>query len=187
MMNRLTMAALLAATSGNNHITRSSLMAAMSTEACKVHEAPSGVDYADNPTVFGKILRGELPASPYLESEQLFSFRDRSPRAPLHALVIPKCHIPSVDNLNPTDVDLVTSMKNLGLDILRAEEPDALERCDYIMCFQVPPFNSVNHLHLHVLAPVSKMSVLMRFVYKVDTFWCSSVDSILDRLRAANP
>lgn len=137
----------------------------MSTAAHKVHAAPSGVDYVVNPTVFGKILRGEMSASPYLESDNLFSFRDRSPKAPLHALVIPKRHISSVNDLNPTtDVDLVTSMRNMGLEIIRAEEPDALERGDYIMCFQVPPFNSVDHLHLHVLAPASNMTTSARFV-----------------------
>jgi diadenosine tetraphosphate (Ap4A) HIT family hydrolase len=172
----------------NKHITRSSLVVTMTTAARKVHAAPPEVDYADNPTVFGRILRGETSASPYLESDHLFSFRDRSPKAPVHALVIPKRQIPSVNDLNPTtDVDLVMSMRDMGIEIIRAEEPDALERGDYIVCFQIPPFNSVDHLHLHVLAPASHMTTLMRFVYKVDTFWCASVNSIIDRMSDAVP
>jgi diadenosine tetraphosphate (Ap4A) HIT family hydrolase len=188
-MNGLTTtAALLVVMRHNKHTSRSSLFALMSTEARKVHAAPPGVDYAANPTVFGNILRGEMSASPYLESDNLFSFRDRSPRAPVHALVIPKHHISSVNDLNPaTDVDLVSSMRNMGLEIIRANEPDALERGDYVMCFQVPPFNTVNHLHLHVLAPASNMTMLARFVYKVETLWCASVDSIIDRMRDAVP
>src|SRR6056300_204852 len=55
--------------------------------------------YSNNPSVFGKILRGELPARTYLESTDLLAFRDRSLKAPLHALVIPKRYVKTVYSL----------------------------------------------------------------------------------------
>ena len=128
------------------------------------HEPPPGTpdDYSDNPTVFGEILRGDVPSRPYQENAQLYAFRDRSPKAPLHALVIPKSYVPTVYSLKPSknkdddnDVQLVQDMRKLGLDILKNEYPTALENNDYILCFHIPPFNSVDHLHLHVLAPAS--------------------------------
>ena len=127
------------------------------------HEPPPGTpDYSNNPTVFGEILRGKVPSRPYRETAQLYAFRDRSPKAPLHALVIPKSYVPTVYSLKPSknkdddnDVQLVQDMRKLGLDILKNEYPTALENNDYILCFHIPPFNSVDHLHLHVLAPAS--------------------------------
>ena len=61
------------------------------------HDPPPGVDYADNPSVFGRILRGELASADYAETPTLLAFRDRTPRASLHALVIPKAYVGAMD------------------------------------------------------------------------------------------
>lgn len=41
--------------------------------------------------------------------------------------------------------------------------------------FHWPPFNTVNHLHLHVIAPVESMGFLQRVMFKPDSFWFVSV------------
>jgi histidine triad (HIT) family protein len=40
--------------------------------------------------IFAKILRGEIPSKPIFQNEYAFAFHDLYPKAPIHALVIPK-------------------------------------------------------------------------------------------------
>lgn len=124
------------------------------------HEPPLGIDYSDNPSVFGRILNGDLPCRVYLESTELLAFQDRSPKANFHALVIPKQYIKSVYSLTSNDIKLVQDMRQMGLDLLEKELPQALKDEDYILCYHIPPFNSVDHLHMHVLAPGKSVFVL---------------------------
>lgn len=147
---------------------------------------PPNVKFANNPTVFGQILRGELPVVSYGESETLFAFRDKTPRAPLHALVIPKRHIPTVKDLNSSqaDVALIEEMSEMALSIIREHEHEAFRNNDYLLRYHIPPYNSVDHLHLHVLAPASKMSFIMKFgKYLEGTLWCQSDRYVIDKLK----
>ena len=64
-------------------------------------DSDSVYDYDSNPTVFGKILRGELRRRPILkESDNLIAFEDQKPKAKLHALIIPKRYIPTILDLD---------------------------------------------------------------------------------------
>jgi len=75
------------------------------------------------------------------------AFRDYNPSALHHYLVIPKRHIDSVKSLSYEDVALVERMMEIGHHILNnLDVPDNSRR----MGFHIPPFNSVDHLHLHV-------------------------------------
>ena len=67
------------------------------TKVAVYHDPPPGVHYDDNPSVFGRILRGELASADYAETPTLLAFRDRTPRASLHALVIPKAYVGAMD------------------------------------------------------------------------------------------
>lgn len=157
----------------------------ISTSAARqYHEPPPGVDYSQNPSVFGKILRGEIPAIVYDESPHVLAFQDRSPKAQFHALVIPKRYIPTVESLTPSDLPTLQEIKEAAVLLLQQYEPSALENNDFILCFHLPPFNSVDHLHLHVLAPASKMNFLWRFgKYQTGTRWCADESSVRNRLK----
>ncbi len=152
------------------------------------HEPPKGLDYDSNPTVFGRILDGTLPCRVIDETDELLTFHDRTPRAPLHALVIPKRFIPSIIDLDPTaaegrDLDLVLDMKRIALQTIQMEHPLAYEKDDFKLCFHVPPFISVPHLHLHVLAPASEMQWQYRNLkYLEGTRWCMGVDQVIELL-----
>lgn len=156
-------------------------------------------DYASNPTVFGSILRGELPTRLLTETPDCIAFQDISPKAPFHALVIPKRWIPSVFDLDPTnpslDLSLVHQLSETAHTLLRERYPQAYQTGDYILCFHLPPFNSVDHLHLHVLAPASAMLPLYRHG-KYNTGdaadsnhknfgvrWCKSLDAVTSNLQ----
>lgn len=158
---------------------------------------PESSSYEDNPTVFGRILEGKLPCSKISETETTFTFRDRTPKAPLHALVIPKTFIRSVYELEPGpaldvdghvhvhvhvhDVQLLEEMKRNALETIQLEQPKSYEEEDFILCFHVPPFISVGHLHLHVLAPASEMKFPYRYgKYQVGTLWCTSLETVMD-------
>mmetsp|Transcript_6839 Transcript_6839/g.18572 ORF Transcript_6839/g.18572 Transcript_6839/m.18572 type:complete len:128 (-) Transcript_6839:85-468(-) len=71
------------------------------------------------------------------------------------------------------------------MGILEKEQPEAAAAGDYTLCFHVPPFNSVDHLHLHVLAPASRMSLYSRIVrYNCWAGWCTSIQHVVGRLMA---
>lgn len=153
------------------------------TFEAKFHPSPSGVSYSENPTVFGRILEGSIPSYTYLESDDLIAIRDRTMKAKFHALVIPKQFIESIKTLEPKDSDLLNEMKSAALCILEENCPEAYRKNDYILCFHVPPFISVGHLHLHVLAPASEMKSLYKLgKYLVGTPWCTGVDNVIDSL-----
>jgi diadenosine tetraphosphate (Ap4A) HIT family hydrolase len=145
---------------------------------------PPGVDYSDNPTVFGKILRGEASAAVFIETEAFLAFRDIQPRAPFHALIIPKGLVESVFELTDLDVVLLDEMTTMAQKLVQESQPTAYADQDYLLCFHIPPFNSVQHLHLHVLAPMSQLPTLARLKYQVGTRWCISSDQVTNRLQA---
>jgi len=81
------------------------------------------------------------------EDATFIAFKDHKPAAQHHFQVSPKKHIGSVKSLRKSDIALVKSMETIGHELLdRLNVPSSMRR----MGFHIPPFNSVNHLHLHV-------------------------------------
>ena len=60
-----------------------------------------------NNCLFCKIINGEIPSRKAYEDDKILAFHDLNPQAPTHILVIPKCHIPSMDGVNAENADLV--------------------------------------------------------------------------------
>lgn len=81
------------------------------------------------------------------EDEEYTAFKDRSPASVQHILLIPKTHIDSIKSLHQTDVARAEKMAEIGHSILDKLEVSKDKRR---MGFVIPPFNTVNHLHLHV-------------------------------------
>eukprot|EP00548_Thalassiothrix_antarctica_P019844 CAMPEP_0194189470 /NCGR_PEP_ID=MMETSP0154-20130528/59172_1 /TAXON_ID=1049557 /ORGANISM="Thalassiothrix antarctica, Strain L6-D1" /LENGTH=219 /DNA_ID=CAMNT_0038910653 /DNA_START=258 /DNA_END=914 /DNA_ORIENTATION=+ len=176
----------------------------------KVHYKPFNVSDAEtfgfdsNPTVFGEILRGELKMGYIRETYNLVAFEDIHPRAPLHGLIIPKQHIRSVLELSSatdgdeeaqqqpknhnTSIKLLEEMSDLARALVRDKHPEAYEKGDYRLCFHIPPFYSVDHLHLHVLAPVSAMAPIYQYgKYRTGVRWCIGMDTVMDCLHRGLP
>jgi len=57
--------------------------------------------------VFCKIVKGEIPAKVVYEDEAVMAFHDINPQAPVHILIIPKEHIPTVNDLKEKHEELV--------------------------------------------------------------------------------
>lgn len=61
-------------------------------------------------TVFGKIIRGELPCQKVFENERILAFKDIAPKAPVHILIVPKKEIPNLQSVEPGDLPLIAEM-----------------------------------------------------------------------------
>ena len=158
-------------------------------------EAPAtilrkGVLYASDKTtvldcLFCRIIAGKEPATsvtPLVPNPDLFAFKTIAPATHTHILVSPRRHIQNIDALSAADVPLLQEMKAYGLSLLRADQQK-----DALLCFHCPPWNSIDHLHLHVIADRSSMTFFNGFFkYLPKTSWCQDIDSVLSRLQQSN-
>lgn len=113
----------------------------------------TGADYTrsmSEPSIFTRILEGEIPAEILAETENVFAIRDIAPRAPVHLLIIPKTGAyRDVVELAASDPALLSEMIALA-NALAAEHADG----DFRLVFNTGPGagQTVFHVHAHVLA-----------------------------------
>ncbi len=100
--------------------------------------------------LFCKILTGEIPSAILFEDEHVVAFRDIKPQAPTHCLVIPRKHIPTINDVATEDTWLVGHMIQIGKILA---EKDGLSEEGYRLVFNVNNNGGqeVYHIHLHVL------------------------------------
>ncbi|GAA1641804.1 histidine triad nucleotide-binding protein [Microbacterium flavum] len=102
------------------------------------------------PSIFTRILAGEIPSEIIAETENVFAIRDIAPQAPVHLLVIPKsAEYRNVVELAAGDPALLTEMIGLA-NALAAEQGDG----DFRLIFNTGPHagQTVFHVHAHVLS-----------------------------------
>jgi len=101
--------------------------------------------------VFCRIAARQNPAEIEYEDDETLAFRDIYPKAPIHLLIIPKRHIPSVMALEEADAGLVG---RLILTAKRIGEMKGVAERGYRLTFHCGPEGGqiVYHLHLHFLA-----------------------------------
>lgn len=58
-------------------------------------------------TIFGKIIRGEIPADKVFENDRIVAFKDIMPSAPIHILIVPKKEIRDIQSVTPEDLPLI--------------------------------------------------------------------------------
>ncbi len=105
---------------------------------------------ADEQCLFCRIIRGEIPSDQVLATDTIYAFRDITPAAPIHVLVVPRRHIGHAGALTPGDGPLLAELLVAARKV--AEQEGIAER-GYRLVFNVgeDAQNSVPHLHLHVL------------------------------------
>ena len=103
----------------------------------------------DPNNIFAKILRGELPAHKIYEDDKTFAFLDIMPRAPGHALVIPKAAVRTLIDIEPDDLaNLFKTTQAVARAVMTIFSADGLT---------IHQFNEaaggqvVFHLHVHVI------------------------------------
>ena len=100
-------------------------------------------------TIFGKIIRREIPADIVYEDEQTLAFRDVNPQAPTHILVIPKKPIPRLSEAAPEDTAL---MGHLLMTVQKVAEQENLSNGYRVVINNgADGGQTVDHLHLHIL------------------------------------
>jgi len=101
-------------------------------------------------TLFGKIVAGEIPADIVYEDDDVLAFRDVAPQAPTHILVIPRKPIPTLNDLEPGDAELVGKLFLAAKKIAAAEGIAQAGYRTVINC-NASAGQTIYHLHLHLL------------------------------------
>jgi histidine triad (HIT) family protein len=107
-----------------------------------------GVSVTD--CLFCKIANKELAADIVFEDGTTLAFRDINPQAPVHLLIIPKKHIPSLSHLSPEDRELVGHIHLVAKD-LAAKEGIAEDGYRLVVNCNSAAGQTVFHLHFHLL------------------------------------
>lgn len=102
------------------------------------------------PTIFTKIISREIPADIVYEDDLALAFRDISPQAPTHILVIPKREIASLDDLDDSDAELMGHLFVVVRKVAAQLELTNGYRT-VINCGQEGG-QTVDHIHVHLLA-----------------------------------
>ena len=98
--------------------------------------------------LFCRIIRKEIPAKIVAENEDCVAFRDINPQAPVHILIVPRAHIPSVKEV--TDPTMVGKLTSMATDLAqRAGVADGGYRL--VINTNADAGQTVFHLHLHLL------------------------------------
>ena len=130
--------------------------------------------------IFCQIAAKEKESTIVYEDNNVIVFPDIRPAAKHHYLVIPKLHLGNPKSLCGKDIGLVEHLITIGKQVLQDKNAD---KEDSRFGFHWPPFNSVQHLHLHVISPVSEMGFIARHVYKPGSWWFVTASWLLDFLR----
>jgi histidine triad (HIT) family protein len=101
--------------------------------------------------LFCKIIAGQIPGNFIHQDEEMVAIRDINPQAPLHALIIPRRHIATLNDLSVEDDALVGSLFRRAAAIAREHGYD--DR-GYRAVFNTnrDAGQTVFHIHLHLLA-----------------------------------
>jgi len=102
------------------------------------------------PTLFSRIIAGDIPADIVYRDEQCVAFRDIQPQAPVHLLIVPVEPIPSMANVDPAHEHLLGHLLVVAAR-LGAEFGVAGSGYRLIINHGDDAGQTVPHLHLHLI------------------------------------
>ena len=102
------------------------------------------------PTLFEKIIAGELPATIAFRDERVTAFLDIRPAAPVHILIVPNKPIATVNDITDADEALVGHMFIVARDLAK-EQGIAENGYRLIVNCNSHGGQEVYHLHMHLL------------------------------------
>ena len=112
------------------------------------------------PTIFGKIIRGEAPADIVFQDELVTAFRDINPAASTHILIVPNKYIPTVNDVQEEDEQLLGRMIRVAKQLA---EQEGIAENGYRLIINCNQHGGqeVYHLHLHLIGgrPLGPMIV----------------------------
>jgi len=100
--------------------------------------------------LFCKIASGEIPSEKVYSDDRVFAFRDINPEAPVHILLVPREHIPSLAHMSKGNEELAAHMLYC---VRKIATDEGLNGGGYRVVTNVGSNGgqTVNHLHFHIL------------------------------------
>ena len=100
--------------------------------------------------IFCQIVAGKIPSEIIYRDEEVIAFRDIHPMAPVHLIIIPKRHIPSLAHLSEAESPLIGHMVNTASQLAKGE---GISESGYRLAINCGEEGGqlVPHLHLHLL------------------------------------
>ncbi len=100
--------------------------------------------------LFCKIIKGDIPSTKVYEDEFVYAFLDIDPQAPFHAVIVPKIHIKSADEINVDNSMYIAKIFEAVAKIAKNENLEngyrVVNNCG------VDGGQTVGHIHFHLLA-----------------------------------
>jgi histidine triad (HIT) family protein len=100
--------------------------------------------------LFCKIAAGQIPSKKVYADEDFYAFEDIHPQAPTHVLVIPRKHIPTLNDVTAEDTDLLGRLLLLSTRIAKERGLDTKGFRLNANCLESAG-QSVFHIHFHLL------------------------------------
>lgn len=100
--------------------------------------------------IFCQIASGKIPSDTVYQDEEVIAFRDIQPQAPVHLIIIPRRHIPSLAHLSEADSALVGRMVAIANQLAKGE---GIADKGYRLAINCGEEGGqlVPHLHLHLV------------------------------------
>ena len=103
----------------------------------------------DSNCIFCKIVRGEVPSRKVYEDDEVLAFHDIQPVAPVHFMLVPKKHVPSLYEVTAEDAPTLGRIMMLAGRLAREQGADDGFRT--IVNTGRIGRQDVAHLHVHVI------------------------------------
>ena len=100
--------------------------------------------------IFCKIIAGQIPSDVVYTDDKVIAFRDINPMAPVHLLIIPREHIPSLNDITEQQIALVGHMVQVAKQLAKQQ---GIATKGYRIVINSGPQGGqvVQHLHMHLL------------------------------------
>jgi len=100
--------------------------------------------------IFCKIIKGEIPSDKVYEDDMVISFKDISPCAPAHVLIIPKKHISNLNEITEEDSKIIAYIYIVAKEIAKKLGIDGTGYRVVTNCGK-DGGQTVHHIHFHLL------------------------------------
>jgi len=100
--------------------------------------------------LFCKIITKEIPSEIVFQDDRITVFKDINPAAPVHLLLVPNKHIPSVRDMNPGDEEILGALFSVAK---KTAEESGIKESGYRLIINNGPdaHQEIFHLHMHLL------------------------------------
>ena len=101
-------------------------------------------------SIFTKIIKKEIPAQIEYEDNEIIAFKDIDPKAPFHTLIIPKKQIPTINDLEDADAEL---MGKIFIVAAKLAKKYGIDQKGYRLVFNCneEAGQTVFHIHCHLI------------------------------------